>query len=207
MEHLTVHLDLHWHLPFVFGHQSVSVSKRLLFYFFLPFFVPFQCLNCRRFYWTCRVQHRNLPEWNFALFQTFLLNWFLQFLILQFFFPFQSNHTIYFLFRVCNDRLKYEFFWFEGTFKLSAQYGRKLSLQIQGKWYFLKLGILKFRKFLFWIVVVRGCSAEEESSLMITWKGISYFLLNVRAHLVSEGVVEFNFSVVNRFEVDLLGCH
>ncbi len=207
MEHLIVHLDFHWHLPIVLGHQSVSVSKRLLFYFFLPFFVPFQCLNCWRFYWTCRVQHRNSPERNFALFQTFLLNWFLQFLILQLFFPFQSNHTIYFLFRVCNDWVKYEFFRFKGAFKLSTQYGGKLSLQIEGKRYFLKIGILKFRKFLFWIVVVRGCSTEKESSLMIAWKGISDFLLNVRAHLISEGVVEFNFSVVNSFEVVLLGCH
>ncbi len=55
--------------------------------------------------------------------------------------------------------------------------------------------------------MVRGCSAEEESSLMVARKGISDFLLNVRAHLVSEGVGEFDFSVVDSFEVALISCH
>lgn len=55
--------------------------------------------------------------------------------------------------------------------------------------------------------MVGGCSTEEESSLMIARKGISDFLLNVRAHLVFEGVIEFNFSVVNGLEVVLLDCH
>ena len=55
--------------------------------------------------------------------------------------------------------------------------------------------------------MVRGCSTKEESSLMVAGKGISDFLLNVRAHLVSEGVGEFDFSVVDSFEVALVCCH